>query len=83
MKRKRGRFRRPAWLVLWLRAERARRRYVHEQCRRALQALPAHERLDVAAAALAQGTYGYTVREALVRAQRAARAYGRRTPPSP
>lgn len=69
---------RPRWVTAWLRAERARRRYVHAQCRAALRGLPSDQRLEVAAAALASMTHGYTVREALQRAQRAARAQRRR-----
>lgn len=69
---------RPAWVRVWLAAERERRARIHRACRATLRGLSAQERLEVAAAALASMTYGYTVREALTRARREARIHGRR-----
>jgi hypothetical protein len=66
--------RRPAWIVQWHRAWRARRARVYRECRAELAKLPQRERLEVAAAALAELTYGRSVREAFTLARRKARA---------
>jgi hypothetical protein len=65
-------------VVAWLRLERERRARIHRVCRAQLRSLPAAQRLEVAAAALAELTYGYTVGEALARCKRLARKHGRR-----